>query len=69
MCRVTLEDLAEASGVHEQTLRNFEALRTVPHASTLQKIQDALERRGIEFTNGNSPGVRLVREKATVPTR
>jgi hypothetical protein len=30
------------------------------HAATLRKIQAALEARGIEFTNGKSPGVRLI---------
>lgn len=69
MLGLTIEDLAKAAGVGEATLRNFVSHRRVPHDSTLQKIQEALERRGIEFTNGDNPGVRLVRDKATIPTR
>jgi hypothetical protein len=28
--------------------------------ATLRKLQTALEARGVEFTNGKSPGVRLI---------
>jgi hypothetical protein len=32
--------------------------------STRLKVQSALEKLGIEFTNGDTPGVRLVKLKA-----
>jgi hypothetical protein len=36
----------------------------VPSADTLAKIQSELERRGIEFSNGDGIGVRLNHRKA-----
>ncbi len=42
-----------------ETIRRFERGDQRPYQSTLAKIREALERRGIEFTNGDSPGVRL----------
>ena len=66
--RMTQRELAEAAGVSERAIAGFEAGETVPHNSTLQKIREALERRGIEFSNGGNPGVKLIRDKATIPT-
>lgn len=66
--RMTQADLAKASGVNEDTIALFEAGRTRPHDSTIAKLQRALEDRGIEFTNGNKPGVRLDLDKAMIPT-
>lgn len=51
-------DLAEKSGVSLGTVSNIER-GSDPRASTLTKIQRALEAAGIEFTNGEAPGVRL----------
>lgn len=56
---ITQRDLALASGVDEQTIRRFENGEQQPRQGTLEKIRDALERRGIEFFNGGAPGVRL----------
>lgn len=61
--------LAEAAGVGENTIALFEAGQQTPHASTMKKIVDALDHRGITFTNGGSPGVVLNRERAIVPTK
>jgi len=66
--RMSQEQLAKAAGVSEVTIAMFELGRTVPHERTLDKIKTALERRGIVFTNGDSPGVKLDRSKATIPT-
>jgi hypothetical protein len=41
------------------TLRNFEAGKTTPLRATLTVIQRTLEGAGVEFTNGDAPGVRL----------
>jgi transcriptional regulator with XRE-family HTH domain len=58
------EGLSERSGVSINTIRNMEACADQPiggFASTRDKVQRALEGLGIEFTNGTSPGVRLMR--------
>ncbi len=54
-------DLAEASAVSLATIKRLEATRGVlgAHRSTLMALRRALEAVGIEFTNGNAPGVRL----------
>jgi transcriptional regulator with XRE-family HTH domain len=54
-------DLAEAAQVSEVTIRQFEGGRTKPQRATLGAIQAALEAAGVEFTNGDEPGVKLVR--------
>ena len=54
--------LAESSGVSINTVRNMEGRGAEPITSgavTLRKVQAALERAGVEFTNGDAPGVRL----------
>ena len=55
----SLEDLAEAAGIHRNTISNFETGKFAGDAETLKKIWRALEKAGVEFTNGNKPGVRL----------
>jgi transcriptional regulator with XRE-family HTH domain len=64
------ERLSELSGVSVNTIRNMEACADQPiggYASTRDKVQRALEDLGIEFTNGTSPGVRLIRPKPRAP--
>jgi transcriptional regulator with XRE-family HTH domain len=56
--------LAERSGVPSRTLDRLEVGKGSPRAKTLQAIQDALEAAGIEFLDGDSPGVRLKRKDA-----
>ena len=51
--------LAEAAGVGVATIRLFEAGKGEQRRSTLSVIQNAFEAAGVEFTNGNQPGVRL----------
>jgi transcriptional regulator with XRE-family HTH domain len=63
----TQRQLAEAAGVAERTVIGLEAGETVPHNSTMKKILDALAARGIEFTNGGMPGVRVNPKKAILP--
>jgi transcriptional regulator with XRE-family HTH domain len=54
-------DLAKASGVSEPTIWRLEAAdgELGGRADTVEKICRALERAGVEFTNGKRPGVRL----------
>ena len=51
--------LAAAAGVAPATLAEFESGKRTPFARTLDDIRRALEEAGVEFTNGDAPGVRL----------
>jgi transcriptional regulator with XRE-family HTH domain len=53
------DQLAAAARVSVTTLRNFERGATVPVTNNLAAIRAALEAVGVEFTNGDAPGVRL----------
>jgi transcriptional regulator with XRE-family HTH domain len=55
----TVRDLAEKAGVHRNTVTNFETGRYVGDPETLAAIRRALEKAGVEFTNGKRSGVRL----------
>lgn len=59
----SLDDLARAAGVHRNTVSNFETGKYAGDPATLEKMQRALEKAGIEFTNGDSPGVRVRLQK------
>jgi transcriptional regulator with XRE-family HTH domain len=48
LLRLTVRELAQASGVDKMAIVRFEAGRN-PHAATLAKLQAALEERGIVF--------------------
>lgn len=63
---LTQRQLADAAGVSLESLRLFEKNERRPHESTLARVMDAFERRGIEFLNGGSPGVRLHPERSMV---
>jgi len=65
--RLEQEQLARAAGLTRETVSNFEGGRTAPHESTRQKIQEALEARGIVFTNGDKPGFYFDKAKAVIP--
>ena len=53
------ETLAEASRVGLRTLVDFERGARNPRYVTLDALRRALEAAGVEFTNGDHPGVRL----------
>jgi transcriptional regulator with XRE-family HTH domain len=57
--------LADASGVSVPTIKRLEAEGGVlgGRPDTVAKIRQALETAGIEFTNGDAPGVRLLRPR------
>lgn len=61
-------DLAKASSVSDETIMRWETGLSVPRPQTVQKVREALERRGIEFSNGDEPGVKLRPSKAVIPT-
>ena len=53
------QDLAARAKVSLSTVRDFEKRRRKPIANNLAAIRRALEAAGVEFTNGDAPGVRL----------
>jgi transcriptional regulator with XRE-family HTH domain len=53
------DKLAEAAQVSVVTVRNYENGKITPHRATLDVMRRALEAAGVEFTNGDRPGVRL----------
>jgi hypothetical protein len=59
-------DLAEASSVSLPSIKRLELRPGImaAHESTLAALKGALERGGVEFTNGDQPGVRLTKAAA-----
>lgn len=67
LLEMTQEELAQAVGVTVTALSRIESGKAMPRSSTLEKIRQALENRGIEFTNGTEPGVRFSPSKVIIP--
>jgi hypothetical protein len=61
MAGLDQETLAEAAGVTSATIRRLEGMpgRLRATTTTVDSLQRALEARGVEFTNGEQPGVRM----------
>jgi transcriptional regulator with XRE-family HTH domain len=57
----TVRDLAEATGLHRNTISNLEVGRYAGDPETLSLIRSVLVRAGVEFIdeNGGGAGVRL----------
>jgi ribosome-binding protein aMBF1 (putative translation factor) len=53
------QDLATRAKVALSTVRDFEKRRRTPIANNLQAMRTALEKAGIEFSNGDAPAVSL----------
>ena len=64
-------NLADHSGVSEPTIARLESAdgRLGGRTGTIRKIRAALEAAGVEFTNGDQPGVRLTAGRAASPAR
>ena len=60
----SLQDLADASAVHRNTISNFETGRYAGDPEKIAAMQAALERAGVVFIaeNGGGAGVRLRKE-------
>lgn len=60
----SLADLSKASGVHRNTISNFETGRYDMNPENMAKVRAALEAAGVVFLpeNGNGPGVALRKE-------
>jgi transcriptional regulator with XRE-family HTH domain len=57
----TVRELAEATGLHRNTISNIETGRYVGDTATIEAIETAFRGAGVEFIdeNGGGPGVRL----------
>jgi DNA-binding XRE family transcriptional regulator len=57
----TVRDLADATGLHRNTITNLEVGRYAGDPETLSNIKSVLEAAGVVFIdeNGGGPGVRL----------
>ena len=57
----TVRDLAQATGLHRNTITNIEIGRYAGDPKTLDIIETVLRKAGVEFLeeNGGGPGVRL----------
>ena len=58
----TVRDLADKSGVHRNTITKMEADQA-KHGPTIAAVVRALEAAGVEFTNGDAPGVRMRKKR------
>ena len=64
--KMNVRDLAAAAEVSPNTITRIEA--DLPsNASTLAAIRRALEAAGVEFMDGDKPGVRVARDPGAVP--
>jgi transcriptional regulator with XRE-family HTH domain len=66
----TVQDLAEATGLHRNTITNIEIGRYAGDQKSLGRIATALRKAGVDFIdeNGGGPGVRL-RTRSKVKSR
>jgi DNA-binding XRE family transcriptional regulator len=60
----TVRELAERTGVAASTVNRFELGKASPNASTLTVLRQAMEAAGVEFLDGDAPGIRLRRARA-----
>ena len=58
------DQLATAADVGKQAIARWELGQTTPHESTVKRIVDVIDSRGVEFTNGDQPGVRFKKRPA-----
>lgn len=54
----SVRELAERAKVHRNTVSNYETGKYAGSVETVA-IKGALEKAGVQFTNGKRPGVRL----------
>lgn len=57
----SVRELSERSGVHRNTINNFEVGRSAGDAETMKRLRAPLEAAGVIFVseNGEGPGVRM----------
>jgi len=59
MLGISQTDLAASASLSRQTVVDFERGVRTPYRNNLAAIRAALEAAGVEFTDGDAPGVRL----------
>lgn len=64
MAGLSQEALAVRSGITRKSLHLFEASARVMHPNNLRVVRAALEEAGVEFIDGERPGVRMAVEFA-----
>jgi transcriptional regulator with XRE-family HTH domain len=57
----SVRDLGKKSKVHFNTVHAIERGKSIAKPETLAAIRKALEKAGVEFTNGRRPGVRFAK--------
>jgi transcriptional regulator with XRE-family HTH domain len=57
----SVRELGKNAGVHWNTVSAIELGKSGGRPETLAAIKKALEKAGVQFTNGKRPGARLVR--------
>ena len=70
MLRMDQSALAAASGVSVETIERLERMKgplSETPVATVNAIHGALEKAGVEFTNGNQPGVRRKSSGGSIP--
>ena len=60
---ITVRKLAEMADVSFMTINRIENGHSSGHGATLRKIQRALEKAGVEFIDGDAPGVKLRKKR------
>ena len=60
----TQQELADAARIGVATVRLFEGEAAESRQATLAVLRQAFEAAGVEFTNGDQPGVRLTKVAA-----
>ena len=67
----TVRDLAEATGLHRNTITNIEIGRYAGDEKSLERIESVLRKAGVEFIaeNGGGPGVRLRKPEREKPRK
>jgi transcriptional regulator with XRE-family HTH domain len=61
LLRWTQTELSKRAGISGTAIRAFELEQTSPNPATLVVLQQTFERSGVEFIDGDQPGVRLRR--------
>ena len=67
----TVRDLAQAAGLHRNTVTNIEVGRYTGDPKSLELLEAILKKAGIDFIdeNGGGPGVRLRKRPRAKPSK
>jgi ribosome-binding protein aMBF1 (putative translation factor) len=62
-------DLAKAAAIRIEAVADFESGARAPRRVMVTRLRAALEARGVEFTNGVRPSVKLKAKSRTIAAR